>query len=545
MDEPQTTPPSPQPPAAAPRVGWPTWRLIAILALVTAGLRAYQVRTTEVTARDGITYIHIAWRLEHGDWREVLRTTNQHPGYPVAVLAASFPCRLLDPGDLAAAMQLAAQLANAAASVLLTGPLFWFAAQLFNRRIAFWSVLLFQCLPSSGRILADGLSEGVFLLFAVTALALAMDAIRSGSVVRIGLAGAAGGLAYLTRPEGLLIPAAAAATLLGIQAVARWRRPWLTVVSQLAVLSCAALLVGAPYMAVIGGLTNKTAARDVSKGLGVEVERFMPADAAPGETVAAGAPLFGVWLKSATGEDHGNRLWAIWTLAEVLSKAFFFFLWVPAVAGLVLYRRRFRESPGAWLPVVLCMPLLGLLFLVAYREGYLSDRHTMLIVACGVPWAAAALDGAALWLARVVSRTRPAAGPVCAACVVAAALAVMLPRTLEPLHGDRAGFRVAGRWVANQVADDENIFDPFGWAAYYSGRYFRHHDATLTSCTYVVVEEGSGHQSHMPTVNEAFEAIRERGGREQCRFPATVGKQKSEVVIYKLSEPWVTRPLPN
>ncbi len=198
MDESRT-------PIESNRLDWRDFRLIAILALITCGLRTYQLCTTEVTARDSLSYIHIAWRLEHGDWRQVIRDSPQHPGYPIAVLAGALPARLFFPNDLPYAMQLGAQLASALAGILLTAPLFWMGRQLFNRRIGFWAVLVFQCLPCSGRIMADGLSEGVFLLFALTALAFAMYSLRVGSVVgfalagrrrRIGLPHAAGGIAH-------------------------------------------------------------------------------------------------------------------------------------------------------------------------------------------------------------------------------------------------------------------------------------------------------------------------------------------------------------
>ncbi len=157
--------------------------LIALLLLLALGLRTFQLATTEVTARDSISYIHIAWRMENGDWLKVIPASPQHPGYPIAVLAASVPARLFFPNDLPYAMQLGAQLASAAAGVLLVVPLYWLGRQLFSARVAFGAVLIFQCLPCSGRILADGLSEGVFLLFAVTALASAMYGLRTGSVV--------------------------------------------------------------------------------------------------------------------------------------------------------------------------------------------------------------------------------------------------------------------------------------------------------------------------------------------------------------------------
>ena len=81
-------------------------------------------------------------------------------------------------------------------------------------------------------------------------------------------------------------------------------------------------------------------------------------------------------------------------------------------------------------------------------------------------------------------------------------------RTLEPLHGDRVGFREAGQWLAKQAGPNEGVFDPFGWAGYYAGRYFRPGEATNTWCSYVVLEEGGNHHSHLVTVPEAEAAAR-------------------------------------
>ena len=41
-----------------------------------------------------------------------------------------------------------AQLVSALASVLLLVPMFYLGREVFERRIAFWSCLLFQCLPT-------------------------------------------------------------------------------------------------------------------------------------------------------------------------------------------------------------------------------------------------------------------------------------------------------------------------------------------------------------------------------------------------------------
>ena len=530
MDEPRT-----------PRPDRTDLWLIALLLLLTIGLRTLQLATTEVTARDSISYIHIAWRMEHDDWLKVLPAAPQHPGYPIALLAASVPTCALFPNDLPYAMQLAAQLASAAAGVLLVVPLYWLGRELFSARAAFGAVLIFQCLPCSGRILADGLSEGVFLLFAVTALAAAMYGLRSGSIVSFAAAGAAGGLAYLTRPEGLLIPAAAGVVLLGMQLFAAWRRPWRRVLACGAALTIAVLIVGGPYMVLIHGLTVKNTGNALIHDTSAEAEP-------PAESVGDG-PLFAVWWQGDPSDAAGRYVWGLKTLGEVIGKAFFFVLWVPALAGLVCFQRRFRTHPGAWLLLLVNATLAALLYRVAVRMGYLSDRHTILILACGLPWAAAALDLAGRGLAHLLERFRPAVaglwwadGRTWAACLLLIVAAAPLVRTLEPLHGDRIGFRAAGYWLRQNANADETVFDPFGWTGYYAGRYFRD-DAVLyfTEETfpmgpwdYVVVEKGTNAHSHLRTVARA-EDLAGRSGDPIHSVPAPRGKQKAEIDIYRAS----------
>src|SRR5262249_5601835 len=139
---------------------------------------------------------------------------NQHPGYPLAVLGMSYPVRYFVGDDTVRFMQLSAQLVSALASVLLVIPMFYIGKELFDARIGFWAALLFQCLPASGRLMADGLSEPLFLLLSSLAVLFAARALRTGSVFGFGLTGLAGGLAYLTRAEGVLVPLVTGALLL-------------------------------------------------------------------------------------------------------------------------------------------------------------------------------------------------------------------------------------------------------------------------------------------------------------------------------------------
>src|SRR5207245_2532617 len=169
---------------------------------------------------DGVGFIHYAWRLQHEPWGEVLRTSHQHPGYPLAIAIVSKFLPLTGE-SLCAHMIQSAQLVNLLAGCLLAVAMFYLGKELFSARVGFWTSALFQCLPVAARVTSDALSEATFLLTATVTLLLAVRSLRDYSIWRLGLCGACGGCCFLIRPEGAGPVVAVLAVLLGLQAVAR------------------------------------------------------------------------------------------------------------------------------------------------------------------------------------------------------------------------------------------------------------------------------------------------------------------------------------
>ena len=143
------------------------------------------------------------------------------------------------------------------------------------------------------------------------------------------------------------------------------------------------------------------------------------------------------------------------------------------------------------------------------------------------------MDAAGRGIARFLSERKgwKSAG-VCATALLLIVAVAPLGRTLEPLHGDRVGFRAAGHWLAEHAAPQEAVFDPFGWSGYYAGRYFQDGPGQ-EPWAYVVIEESTNNKhSHLVTMPEARTLA--RSGRKICSFAAPRGKESAEVVIYDL-----------
>jgi hypothetical protein len=516
------------------------------LAAAAAGLRAWQLTHTAVASRDSIGYARIAWRLEHGNWRKVIPHSAQHPLYPAALLVVSRPVRHLVPGDLPYAMQLSAQLTTAIAGVLLVLPSFLLGRELFDRRVGFGGSLLFQCLPAGGRVLGDGLSEGVFLLFASWALYFAVRALNGWSPVSFALAGLTAGLAYLTRPEGLLIVAATGLVLVGSQAVARWRRPRQNLIACGAALALATLAVAGPYMVLIRGLTVKQAANRVFD----KVVSRVPTPDRRVASVGVGPALFAEW-SDPNPDDHlpsERRLWGLTAVANMVIRGFFWSSWLPALVALWVRRERFRVVPGAWVIVLLCGMIATALYGVAVVVGYASDRHLLLVIMAGSYWAAAGMPLLGAAAAALAGRLRTAGagwrwadGRVWTAALWAALCGGPLFRTLETLHPDRAGFRQAGYWLAEHAWTGDEIVDAYAWANYYAGHVFTEVDpadglpdrpgpAHEPRVRFVVLEESANKHARLQKEDPA--ELRRQGGHVEKTWPLSHRKDNAVVAVY-------------
>jgi 4-amino-4-deoxy-L-arabinose transferase-like glycosyltransferase len=455
------------------------------------------------------------------------------------------------PDDLPFAMQLSAQLTSSIAGVLLVIPMFFLGKELFGRRVGFGASLLFQCLPSGGRVLGDGLSEAVFLLFAVIALYFASRALRARSLLPVVLCGISGGLAYLTRPEGLLIVAATGIVLLASQIIRAWRRPWFNLLACGLTLVVATLAVAGPYMALIHGLTVKQSAIRVGDKLRQLTERIsQPAPDNRLASLGSGLPLFADW-SDPNPDAHlpsERRLWGLWAVANMTIRGFFWSSWLPALIALWVRRDCFRLVPVSWVIALVCGMIATSLYGVAVVVGYASDRHLLLVVLLGCYWAAAGVPIIGAMAAQTIARIRPiwSRSSWTDAFVWTAALWIVLCvgplfRTLETLHADRAGFRKAGYWLGEHAFSGDKIDDAYAWAHYYSGHVFTEVDpadglpfttgpAHEPKVRYVVMEVSDNKHPRLQT--EKPEDLLAAGGREEQEWPLSRGKEKAVVKIF-------------
>ena len=429
---------------------------IVLLMGCAAGLFGWMAGHTSVMFNDGLRYIGQAQRLDAGSLKDGLLKAVDHPAYPTGIVLAH---RVLLAPNTPEGWQFAAQTASAVAGVLWVAPLYLVAAELFGGASAWLAVALALVVPLTGHTMADVLSESTFLLFWTWGLFTALRFLREGTFFWLPPTIAFAALAYLARPEGLLLPMALVATL-GLMPLLRstrllWPR-WWAAVGFLVI--GPALLVG-PYIAMKGGLGTKPAVQRLlgtaPKSAATAVERQRPLD--PDQSTAK------------------TYLLAVRAMADSVREAVSLPL-LPFVAiGLVMaWPPGERSRPWMFVAIVLTASALALIRLHA-TGGYCTPRHAMIVAYLLIPAAASglhtlmgriAIPGRWLGLEDVSYTAGPAVW-----LLLLIALGLSFGReTLAPINESMAGYRDAGDWVAKNVPAGEKVADVTGLSQFYGDR---------------------------------------------------------------------------
>jgi hypothetical protein len=214
---------------------------LALLALLGLVVRVGAALGGGVLARDGIAYLAFARLARDGEWA-ALGAAHYPPGYPVLVAALSPALGLDERGAALASALVGALLAPAMA--LLAAPL--------GRRAAVFTGLLGALLPVAVELGSAVQADGLHLTLVASTLVL-LQRLHEGRgcpwAAALGAA-VAGGLAYLTRPEALVVVGAGALGLLVLPRPAGVSGPGRRV-ADVARLALPAVAVALPYLLVI------------------------------------------------------------------------------------------------------------------------------------------------------------------------------------------------------------------------------------------------------------------------------------------------------
>jgi 4-amino-4-deoxy-L-arabinose transferase-like glycosyltransferase len=421
-----------------PLEGRERWILVALCGLAFL-LRLWLLRSVPVIETDGVQYVEIARRFQQsGSPFDSLF----HPLYPMAIAAMQ---------PLAGDYELAGRLVSALFGTAVLLPAFILARALLGSPAAILTGILMAIHPgllqSSTAVLSEA-SYTFWIVLGVWAGWRALAGWRPGFLVAAGLCF---GLAYLTRPEGVIY-------LTGLLVLTAWVGVRSHRLRELSAWGAAALggflILAAPYLVFLRRAQGYWT-------LSGKVLHNLIQDTGVGG--AAGQTDLGFLLR------HGSA-----TVQRVLENAYLFekyalpdlfpgLLVLALLPGLMAHPRGPGWGARQGLLLAAALPPFATLAFHVESRVFLPTLPFLL------PVAAAGVLAAAEWIA---PERRSGRWVIALATVLVAAL---IPYTVRPLlRPDPGGtlVRQAAHWVATTHPPEVIILDRKPFIAFYSGRRF-------------------------------------------------------------------------
>jgi hypothetical protein len=220
-------------------------------------------------------------------------------------------------------------------------------------------------------------------------------------------------------------------------------------------------------------------------------------------------------------------VWAVKAVASEVWKTAHYAPCILAVVGLVALRGRVLAEPGLAVLLLLGIINLAVIYTLGLKIGYVSERHTLLIVLIVCYLAAASLEPIARTFASLPLGRFGAVG------LLAGLVASALPATLRPLHENRVGHYHAGKYLASVLTPDDAVVDPFSWAEFYSGRtlYYIPKDPEHAQVVYAVLENTDNSHSRLPRLELAKSFV--SPDRVVYHWPDNGPVRGAKVIVYK------------
>jgi hypothetical protein len=288
-------------------------------------------------------------------------------------------------------------------------------------------------------------------------------------------------------------------------------------------------------MILIGKITNKTTGDAIINPF--DDQPVIIRGQSTSQSPAMGHALFAVFWDPARDEGKNRALWAVGAVWTEMIKSLYYVVGALAIVGVIAHRRQIMApDPGLWVILALGVLNILLLFYLASRVGYVSERHTVLFVMLACLFAAAALEPVAMVIESLPVIGRLVVWPKAAPSgVLVAAVAMALPVTLQPLHSHREGHKHAGRWLAGNMGPDDWLKDPLAWGEWYAGRTLYNPPVYhgQPEMIWVIIEKGKGSpHSRLPQWEEASRLAANR--QPVYRWPSDAPPEGPAVEVYKI-----------
>jgi 4-amino-4-deoxy-L-arabinose transferase-like glycosyltransferase len=237
---------------------------LSILFLISFLLSTYLFFQTYVISIDGaFQYIPVAKLFVSGAYKDAIHHGRIQPLYAFLVALVS---------RWVADFELAGKSVSSFFGILIILPVYFLGKQIFDKKIAFVSALLFTIHPYIRRFSADVLKESAYLFFLALGIWFAWKTIESGKKYPYLFIPLFSAIAYLVRPDGLEILLVVFFYILFIKMFPVSRNKW-TVISFLLLASAILCL---PFFAYLGEFTRTWVVSEPATGVSLKMDKSSP-----------------------------------------------------------------------------------------------------------------------------------------------------------------------------------------------------------------------------------------------------------------------------
>jgi 4-amino-4-deoxy-L-arabinose transferase-like glycosyltransferase len=452
----------------------------SIIILLTAALciGIYLLATTVVIAKDGVTFIEYAQKLESAGFKTMLNE-DQHPGYPFLILTTHKITSFFYESNSVFSWIYCAQSITLLLRVVTIIILYFIGKKLSGPAMSFWAVLIFMILPNPAKYGSDALSDWPSLCFLAAGLLLMLNGACDKRFYLFGFAGLAGGMGYLIRPECVQL-VVSGSLWLGLQLV--WHK---RIVSRDKALYAICLLIGGfliaagPYMKLKGAIFPKKGF-DLFTQESRQIEISKESNQVVCATQFTGTNITGAFVK--LGQNIGETL--VW-------------FFVPAVLiGMHMWfkGRKWYEPKAFFIISLVILNVLLMIFLYC-KYGYMSYRHTLLLLIFLAFYVPIGLQKMAIQLQHILSRKAEsisAAGrgeKFWFAVLLLTGFFICAPKLFRPIRIEKQGYRAAAMWLEANTNSTDIVAVPDIRIIFYAqreGLIYKNEDNPPSEAVYVV-----------------------------------------------------------
>jgi len=431
---------------------------IIILLAIALGIGTYIIATTVLIAKDGTFYIELAKSIADNPV-EAMRNIPSW-GYPFLIHLMHKMIGLFYDATSLQGWIISAQAVSLISKVIASIALYFVGSYFVGSRLSFWGVLILSILPDSAEYGSDALSNWPNIMFLAIGFLLLLLGSRFRKNWMFGWAGITTGLGYLIRPEcGQVVLYGSAWLLFNlIRPQGKMRR--IKAIGALVLLLAGFAVIAVPYMRSKGYIFPRQGIWKLPALLSMSNDSI-------GSAFDTNICLAGLSVGKIIGDD---------TLITNMCETLVYYFITPLLIGCYYYfRKQSKTLEQTFFAAAFIIVNVAIAIWQSSCLGYLSRRHTLVLVAFTIFYIPVGLHVIASWLSRRTSKSDSAVEEnirrwffilMVVGFVICAAKFVRI----TPLRWEKIGYKETAEWLSKNTAPMDIIAIPDKRITFYAER---------------------------------------------------------------------------